>query len=146
MLKRMGRSSIRNRKHCFSWKGEVSICMGALWPLCGWWKRWTEKWMDSCISIITDVWWGWGKRREILVMDIFSYKISDLGHVNVFPFKKRNPWCLLCERLVERLVVPFNLLVFQNKIHERLANGYIFLSIFFSWAIDPHSSMVQKQR
>ena len=49
-------------------------------------------------------------------MDRFSYKISDSGHVNGFSFKKRNPLCLLSEQ-VERLVVPFNWLIFQKKTH-----------------------------
>ena len=72
-------------------------------------------------------------------MDIFSYEISDRGHVNSFPFEKRNPWWLLCERLVERLVVPFNWLRFQKKTPERRANNFTILSFFLSWAIGPRS-------
>ena len=70
-------------------------------------------------------------------MDRLSYEISDHGHVNGFPFRKRNPCCLLCERLVERLVVPFNWLIFQ-KTHERIARDFTFLSFSISWEIVPH--------
>ena len=113
-------------------------------------SMWIVKEVDRVMDGLMHKHYHWGvaglrKRRETLGMDMFSYKISDHGHVNVFPFRKINPWCLLGERLVERLVVPFNWLLFQKKTHERRANDFTFLSFFISWAIDPRSSKVQKR-
>ena len=143
----MGRSSTRTREHRCSRKGEGSVCRGALCPLCGWRKRWTERWMDSCIiSLSTEVSQGRGKGRETLGVDMFSYEIGDSGHASGFPLKKTKelPGACCPKDWWRGWLYHLNGLLFQKTPHERVASDLTFLSFFFSRAMDPQRSKVPK--
>ena len=90
MHKGWGKSTTRNREHHCSWKGEVSISTGALYLLCGIWKRWAERWMGSCISIIPKVSCGEWKKRgfrygQVIIENSWPWACQ------WFPFKKEIP-------------------------------------------------------
>lgn len=80
--------------------------------------------------------------REVLSMDKIPMK-SWAKACPCMPSENRNPCCLFCEGLVERLDVPFTWLSVQKEVHERRANCCPFLPFSSSRARVPNRSKAQ---
>ena len=84
----------------------------------------------------------WVKQKSHWVWTVIHPKLVKMSIISISKKKFLLP---LVRKTLRRLDVPLTWLSFQKMTHERSSNGFSFLTFFISWAIDPHSSKVQKQ-